>query len=209
MSLGCLSFCNLSCIFFLFLVQGRVGQAIKQKTPDDSSPVFSGLLQDANDRQLTIIPPWVERVLLLLGVIAIIAPGMDSMGRAHCFQGCSLTIWEQAATPVATRPDQRLVSPALTYLCFSQHYLSPRLCPPYFAAVLLLSPRTPGDQSQQSRVPREAVSSAVIVCQFAASLALLCRDTVVCFPHSLKQKAVAVAADAADGDSALALLRPP
>lgn len=51
--------------------------------------------------------------------------------------------------------------------------------------------------------------SAVIVCQFAASLALLCRDAVVCFPRSLKQKAVAVAADAADGDSALALLRPP
>lgn len=192
--------------FFLFLVQGGVGQEIKQKTP-----VFSGLLQDANDRQLTIIPPCVGGVLLLLGVIAIIAPGMNSFHEeSTLLPGLQFDHMGTSNHPCCnpTRSEASFACSDLM-LCFSQHYLSPTLCPPYFAAVLPLSPRFSEDQSQQSLVLRETVFSAVIVCQFAASLALLCRDAVVCFPRSLKQKAVAVAADAADGDSALALLRPP
>lgn len=159
------------------------------------------------DKRLSPLP-CIERVLPR--VIAIIAPstafcerctwllGMqfDYVGTSNC-SFCNLT------------SSEAIFSCFGPPLCFSQHYLSPKLCLPYFAALLPLLPRAPGAPRQKRLALWTVVSSVETVCQFAASLAPFCRDTEVHFPCIPKQKAVAAAADAADDDSAPVLLRPP
>lgn len=159
------------------------------------------------DKRLSPLP-CVERVLP--GVIAIIAPST-----AFCEKSSRLLGMQFDYVGTSNCSFRNLTSSEAIFscsdppLCFSQHYLSPKLCPPYFAALLPLVPRVPGDPRQQSLALWTVVSSVETACQFAASLAPFCRDTAVCFPCIPKQKAVAVAADAADGDSAPALPRPP
>lgn len=175
---------------------------------DDSPPARSGLLQDANNRQAIFTPPmprkglaqgdynhspstaFREKCTWLLGV------RFDYVGTSNC-SFCGLTSAEV------------IFSCSDLPRCFSQHYLSPKLSAPDFAALLPLSPRAPGHPRQQTLALWTAVFLVETVCRFVASLALFCRDTAVRFAYIPKQKAVAAAADAADGDSAPALPRPP
>lgn len=159
------------------------------------------------DKRLSPLP-CVGRVLP--GVIAIIAPSTAFPEKRTQLLGLRFDYVETSNCSFCNlTSSEAIFGSSDPPLCFSQDYLSPKLSPPYFGALPPLSPRGAREPRQQSLALRIVVSSVERARRFAATLAPFCRDTAVHFPCIPKQKAVAAAADAADGDPAPALLRPP
>lgn len=136
-------------------------------------------------------------------MIAIVAPSTASHEQCTQLLG---TQFDYAGT--SNHSFCHLSSPEAVFsgsdppLCFSQHHLSPKSCPPYFAA--LLRPLSPGEPRQPSLALWTVVSSVGTACPFAASSAPLRRDAA-----GLEQEAAAASAGAVVGASAPELLRPP
>lgn len=136
------------------------------------------------------------------GVVAVVAPSTASHEQCTQLLG---TQFDHAGT--SNLSFCHLSSPEAVFsgsdppLCFSQHHLSPKSRPPYFAA--LSRPLSPGEPRQPSLALWTVVSSMGTACPFAASSAPLRRRC------SSGQEGAAASAGAVLGASAPELLRPP
>lgn len=161
--------------YFLPLVQGRVGQVTKQQAPNDSLTVFSELLWDANNRQVTIM--CIEG-LAAAGCDCAHSPRHRSHEQSTLLSGIQHDCVGSRTIPFASPPAQGLLSPPVTHL--SSHSITS----PHITPSRLFCTAAPAAESSQGSKP----GAVGVLCRSSMParfwLALFCRDTAACFPHS-------------------------